>query len=125
MFVWSISLCILFLLVTAVVHSVGGERYLLKPLFKYRGNRVLESDLARVVLRFAWHLTSLLWILLAALLYVYAFHRDHLGFAMLIGIGCTFSFAGLFDAVASKGRHIGWPLLLMIGVFAFLASTVA
>jgi len=47
------SASIALLLLTGVVHSVGGEVYLIRPLFKYRGNRVLENSLARMVIRFA------------------------------------------------------------------------
>jgi hypothetical protein len=33
----------------------------------------------------------------------------------------AFTGVGLFDAVASRGRHIGWPLLTGIGVAALLS----
>ena len=30
---------------------------------------------------------------------------------------------GLFDAVYTRGRHIGWPILTASGVFAILGAT--
>src|SRR5690606_26428400 len=108
-----------------VAHSVGGEIYLLRPLFKHRGNRVLDSHLARMILRFAWHVTSVAWIVLAVILYAVAFNEAHLRTVVLASVGASFVFAGLFDLVASKGRHIGWPLLLLTGVFALAALRYA
>ena len=37
--------------------------------------------------------------------------------ATAIGVGG----AGVFDAVGSRGQHVGWPMLVAIGVLAFLA----
>lgn len=104
------------LIITAIAHSVGGEIYLLRPLFKYRGNRVLESELARVVLRFAWHITSVSWLVLAAILYTVTFRAPDIGTAILVSIGTSFTAMGLFDLVVSKGKHIGWPLLTVTGL---------
>lgn len=116
-----INLSILFLVLTTLAHSIGGEIYLLRPLFKYRGNKVLENDLARLVLRFAWHLTSLMWLLLALLLYNAAYPLGPARDVLLLGVGWTFTAVGFFDLIASRGRHIGWPLLLGTGMFALMA----
>lgn len=110
------------LVICGLLHSIGGEVWLLRPLFHRRGNRVLESVLARQVLRFAWHLTSLCWVLIAALLAV--LHQSgaaaaDLGFLLTGGLFLT---VGLFDLVVTRGRHIGWPVLCLIGVFALGAA---
>jgi hypothetical protein len=33
----------------------------------------------------------------------------------------AFTGIGLFDAVATRGRHVGWPLLTAIGIAALLS----
>ena len=119
---WMITACIASLLATAFVHSFAGEKILLKPLFKYRGNRLLENELARMVLRFGWHITSLMWVLLAYILFSLNFEPEKLKSVILISIGLCFLTIGLFDLFASKGKHIGWPLLCMVGIFALLAE---
>jgi len=120
-FQWLIVASIVGLVATSLVHSVGGEIYLLRPLFKHRGNRVLDHPLARMVLRFAWHVTSVSWLLLAVILYTLAFDEPHLRTVILGGVGLSFTAVGLFDLYASRGRHIGWPLLLLTGLFALAA----
>ncbi len=104
------------LMLTAILHSIGGEAYLLRPLFKKRGNRVLESALSRLVLRSAWHVTSMTWLVLAIILYAYAFKPDDLGAVILLSIGSCFAGIGLFDLIATRGRHAGWPFLLLTGL---------
>lgn len=104
------------LILTSITHSVAGEIYLLLPLFKHRGNRVLESELARTVLRFAWHITSVAWLVLALILYTFAFKVADLGAVILVSIGASFTAIGLVDMVASKGKHIGWPMLTLTGL---------
>jgi len=66
-----------------------------------------------------------MWALLAGILYTAVFAVPHLGDVTLIGIGVCFVGVGLFDLFASKGRHIGWPLLTLIGVFALMAAYFA
>ena len=91
-----ISAAIVALILVSFLHSYFGEKRLLVPLFKHRGNAVLESDLARLVLRFAWHLTSLLWVLMAMVLYAAAFQPATLLPTVLLTSGLGFLFVGLF-----------------------------
>ena len=110
------------LILTGLVHSIGGEIYLLRPMFRKRGNRVLEHPLARMVLRFAWHLTMLTWGLLAAILVTSTWRPEAIGQVAFLGTGGVFVAAGLVDLVWSRGRHIGWPLLTGTGVLALCAG---
>jgi len=107
-------------LLTAFTHSYFGERRLIAPLVA-SSDGVMVSGLAKQVIRFAWHFTSLLWIgqvllLLRAAFRPLAFDRPVVG-----GIGSLYLAAGLFDAVYTRGRHIGWPLLTAIGLLSFLS----
>jgi hypothetical protein len=110
------------LAICGLLHSIGGEVWLLRPLFNLRGNRVLDSFLARQVPRFAWHLTSLCWLLIAGLLAV--LHQSgtaaaDLGFLLTGGL---FLAVGLFDLALTRGLHIGWHVLSPIGIFALAAA---
>ena len=109
-----------------VIILTGAEGYFcvgadLKGVSDGRGNRVLDHQLARMVLQFAWHLTSVTWIVLAVILYALAFDEPRLQTVILGSVGLSFAAVGLFDLVVSRGRHIGWPPLLLTGVFALAA----
>ena len=108
------------LLVTAIAHSVLGERRLIGPLLARREG-ILASDLARFILRFAWHLTSVTWAILALILAQLVRDPATARFWAAAGTGLAFTGIGLFDAVSSRGRHVGWPLLTAIGVAALLS----
>jgi hypothetical protein len=117
--VWT-YLCGSLLLLTAVVHSVLGERRLISPLLKQREG-VLESELARFLLRAVWHFMSVTFAIIAVALIVPAGTANATKTALLAATALGIGGAGVFDAIGSRGRHIGWPLLVSIGVFALLA----
>ncbi len=107
-------------LITAFTHSYFGEQRLIGPLVG-SNDGVMSRLLAKQVIRFAWHLTSLLWIGQALLLLRAAIDPTFLDVALIGGIGVLHVAVGLFDAVVTHGKHIGWPMLTAIGVFALLA----
>lgn len=107
-------------LATAATHSYFGEKRLIGPLVA-SNDGVMARLLAKQVIRFAWHLTSLLWIGQALLLLRAATNPEFLDAALVAGIGILHVAIGLFDAVVTRGKHIGWPLLTAIGVFALLS----
>lgn len=117
--VWA---CIILLLVTSLLHSVAGELMLINPLLKDRENHILKHGLARLLIRFVWHVASIMWVLLAVILYSVFIAKPASLEAILTGIGISFALIGLFDLIVSKGRHIGWPFLTAIGVTALLAQ---
>jgi hypothetical protein len=86
-----------------------------------RREGVLASGLARFILRFVWHLLSISWIVLALILAQLIRDPSTARHWAAAGPGVAFTGAGLFDAVASRGRHIGWPLLTGIGIVALLS----
>ena len=107
-------------LLTAFVHSYFGERRLIGPLVASNAG-VMAIPLAKQVLRFAWHLTALLWIGQVFLLLRAASAPSHLDRGLIGGVGILYLVAGASDAILTRGRHIGWPLLLAIGIFALLS----
>jgi hypothetical protein len=107
-------------LATAATHSYFGEKRLIGPLVA-SDDGVMSRLLAKQVIRFAWHLTSLLWIGQALLLLRAATDPAYLDPVLIGGIGLLHVAVGLVDAVVTRGNHIGWPLLTAIGVFALLS----
>lgn len=113
---------IIALLIVSAMHSVLGEKMLLGPLFARRGNPVLENQLARRVLRFAWHATSIMWVMMAVMLYSLAFAPSALGAVVLYTMAGGFLFCGVIDAIVTRFRHVGWSVLTAIGVFCLAAA---
>jgi hypothetical protein len=101
-----------------IAHSWIGEQRLIGPLLdpEHRRGLLAASEFARGTLRFAWHITTLAWWGMAAVL-------AGLALAPLTGQGCvaaacigvTFFITGLITLYASSGRHLAWPVFLAIG----------
>lgn len=113
----------LLLVVTAAVHSVAGEKRLIGPVLR-RHEGILKSPLARFILRFAWHITSVAWAVIALILAALVLDPAAVRWWAAAGTGATFTTIGVFTALSSRGRHIGWPFLVGIGLAA-LASLLA
>ena len=107
-------------LITCLTHSIVGEKRLIGPVMALRAG-VLQSDLARQVLRFAWHLMSALGLIVAFLLFQYARNPSTIDPAMIVLIGLILAGSGLFDAIYTRGKHIGWPLLTAAGATTLAA----
>lgn len=99
----------------ALAHSYLGERYILIRLFR-------REDLPRLfggtefttrTLRFAWHLTSVAWIGLAAAV---VFPQRVAEIAAAV-----FAISGLTALAGSRGRHLAWIAFLVIATLAWAA----
>lgn len=101
---------------TAAVHGFLGEKRLIQPLMML-DQGIMGVDLARRVFRFAWYAMSVLMLVSAA---VVVWPGSPRGLILLTGFAWTA--VGLFDAVYTRGRHIGWPVLTASGVFAILGA---
>ncbi len=105
-----------------VAHSYLGERLILIRLFRRPDlPHLLGSDVfTRRTLRFAWHLTTVAFWGLACLLLQVAqgVPRQALG-AVIAG---TFVLAALVTVIGSRGRHLAWPIFLLIAAAAWLAT---
>lgn len=106
---------------TAVAHSLLGERYILVRLFRRADlPRLFGSDwFTRRTLRFAWHLTSVAWLGFAAVLVLLASGQPPPAGSLFRAIGATFVVTAAITAVASKGRHLAWPVFLAVGLLAW------
>jgi hypothetical protein len=101
------------MVLTGIAHSIVGEKRLIGPLLTL--NIDLLSGYRSNLVRFAWHFTSLLMIVTALLV---AWPGTP---APLIQItGAMWLIAGVGDAILTRGKHIGWPLLSAAGILALL-----
>ncbi|MEO6170268.1 MAG: hypothetical protein ABIO84_04975 [Lysobacter sp.] len=102
-----------------VAHSVLGERYILVRLFKRNDLPKLfgSSDFTTRTLRFAWHITTVAWFGLAALV-VHVGRGDLSGPGVLRIIGATALISGLLPLVITRGKHLSWLVLFAVGGIA-------
>ena len=102
-FAWLSAGCLVLL---ALAHSVLGEQAILRPLFRSAWDEPGPRWAMERILRFAWHLTSMAWLALAA---------------VLVGapVGGAVAVLGLVSSatvfVMLRG-HLAWPLFLGVGV---------
>ena len=119
----ALSLAAFLLVAIGLAHSYLGERYLLVRLLR-RGDlpRLLGSvEFTAQVLRFAWHITTVAWWGFAAILLHLA--RGPLSAQVVAAlIGLTFVTTGLIALIGSRGRHLSWPIFLLIGALALWAG---
>ncbi|GGA82736.1 hypothetical protein GCM10011521_21270 [Arenimonas soli] len=103
----------------AVAHSLLGERYILIRLFRRDDLPKLfgSSEFTTQTLRFAWHITTVAWLGFAALL-VHAGRGDLTIPGMLQIIGLSFCIAGLLPLFFTRGKHLSWLVLFLIGGIA-------
>ena len=106
----------LLMTVTAVIHSLAGEKALIGPILAAR-----ESGIATVrgrkVLRAAWHLTSA-FMVTNALTIVW----PNTDAGLRLAIGGFWLVTGLFALISSRGQHVGWPTLAGSGLTAIMGS---
>lgn len=114
----------LLLVTTMGVHSVIGERRLVRPLLEQRQG-VIQHPLARFIVPFAWHLTSGIGLVVAAILFAWAWAPDQARAVGLAMTGIVFTVSGLIDAVGSRAKHIGWAPLTLVGLGALSALLIS
>lgn len=105
---------------TVLVHSVVGEKRLIGPLVT-AGDGVMQEDLAKQVIRFAWHFTSILGLIAVYILATAAYDFATADTTLLAVTGSAFLIAGIYDAIVTKGKHIGWPMLAAVGALTLFA----
>ena len=102
-------------------HSYLGERFILIRLFR-RGDLPKlfgGTEFTQQTLRFAWHVTTVAWLGLAALLLTLAMPGAVDARAMGRIIGTTFAVSGLAALVGSRGRHLSWIVFFAIAALTF------
>ena len=118
-----ITIAAVLLIATMLIHSILGQRRLMRPLLAENAG-VMQRPLARFIVPFAWHLTSLIGLIVASVLLAWAWMPEHAQTVGLAATGAVFTASGIGDAIGSRGQHIGWPFLTLIGLFALAALAV-
>ncbi len=107
--------------ITGFAHSILGERRLIGPILRdsQSGPEVLKHLMARQILRFAWHITTLGWIAEAVILILAGtLEPARQGRPIVLVIGLSFLAMASVSFIVSRGRHIGWPFLAATGTAA-------
>lgn len=107
----------------AGVHSYLGERYILIRLFRREDLPKLfgGAEFTKRTLRFAWHLTSVAYLGLAAVLALLPSSGGGSPGAPTQAVAATFAASGLVALVGSKGRHLSWIVFFAMAVLAWCA----
>lgn len=109
-------------LLIGLAHSYLGERYILTRLLSLKElPRVMGSrSFTRNTLRFAWHLTTVAWAGLGAILGLLAFEKfsEETVTGVIAGV---FLIHGAVSLVASRGKHLSWIVFLAIALLALLS----
>jgi di/tricarboxylate transporter len=105
---------------TVGAHSYFGERRLIGPILAIYAP-ITQKPLARAVVRFAWHFTSALGIVIAVLLWRGGSQPSMADPIVIAVAGVALLASGLVDAVWSRFRHIGWPMLTLAGALILLS----
>lgn len=107
-----------------VAHSYLGERYVLTRLFRRSDlPHLFGSDVfTRRTLRGAWHLTTIAWWGCAALFLVFACANCEPVSDSLRILSLVFLFSAIATGVGSRGRHLAWPVFLIIAIAAWMSA---
>lgn len=107
-----------------IVHSVLGERYILRRLFRRDNLPKLfgGTEFTVLTLRFAWHITTIAWWGFAAILVLLA--EQSVTFHNLASVlAATYLTTSIIAFVGSRGRHLSWLVFLFIGSVCLYAAT--
>jgi hypothetical protein len=108
-----------------LAHSVLGERYILVRLFRRTDLPKIfgSSDFTMQTLRFAWHITTVAWLGLAALVFTAGQGELDAASALRI-VGYTAIASGFLPLVITRGKHLSWMVLFTIGGLVLNAGTL-
>lgn len=110
-----LTLALVLLILTGIAHSYLGERYILIRLFKRDNLPKLfgGTEFTTGTLRFVWHLLTVTWWGIAALLYQMS--AQPLKAELILQIfGCVAFVSGLFPLYFTRGRHLSWIVFFAV-----------
>lgn len=109
-----------------IAHSLLGEKYLLMRLFRRPDLPALFGGTSFTVrtLRFAWHITTVAWWGFGAMLWVASREQLSQDNALTV-LAITMLVTALLILIASRGRHLAWPVFAAIAAAALYAPVAA
>jgi hypothetical protein len=105
----------------AVGHSWLGERLILQPILGLDDLPKLSGSRhgMRKIVRFAWHITSVYFVAVAAILFY--FSRTAADPTVIKIVSITNIISAVITIVVSRGRHYAWVVFLAIGILSWLS----
>ncbi|WP_426187274.1 hypothetical protein [Microbacterium sp. TWP3-1-2b2] len=98
-----------------IAHSFLGEKHIIGWLLKHDLPRLFGgTSFTAGTIRFAWHITTVLFLGLAAVLFVIASGAP--SSTVLVVIGSTLILSAVLPIWFTRARHISWVVLLVAGV---------
>lgn len=114
-----LTVAAIIMLITGIAHSYLGEKYILIRLFQ-RDNlpELLGSDeFTKNTLRFTWHITTITWFGLAAVLY---FDNNHSAL-FLYSVAVVSFISAAMAAFFTKVKHLSWIAFLAVSLLTYLS----
>ena len=110
------------IVIMSLAHSYLGERYILGRLFRQSLPPLFGDDsFTKQTLRFVWHLMTVMGFGLAALLLLWAQGHGGSSYTLYLIAG-LFVIMALFPLFMTRGRHLSWVVMLVIGILCFYAA---
>jgi hypothetical protein len=120
---FQLAIAAVFAAALAVTHSWLGEKWIIQPVLAIEDMPKLFGSRRgmKKILRFAWHLTSVFFLGMAAVMLHYSVvGKDR---AVLFIIAVTYLLSAVMTLVVSRGRHYAWIVFLTIGLLTWFART--
>jgi hypothetical protein len=115
----------LLVIAVGVAHSWLGERYIVRRLLRRNDLPELFGDdsFTRQTVRFGWHLTTIAWFGLAAVLVLLSGALGDLraGDAVIFAIAQTFVLSAALALIVTRARHLSWIVFATIATLCLLA----
>jgi hypothetical protein len=108
-----------------IVHSALGEHYIIRRLLRRQDLPQLFGDdsFTRQTLRYGWHLVTVAWFGLAAVLMVLSggLVVVRVSDGVVFAIALTFLANAILSLVFTRGRHLSWVVFAAISALCLLA----
>jgi hypothetical protein len=113
------------LVALGLFHSILGERYIIRRLLRRDDLPELFGGQAFTAgtIRFAWHITTLLALGIAAVLVLTAVDAGQRATVAAIGITCLA--CAVLPVVFTRGRHLSWAVFLLVGCLCLGAAVLS
>ena len=105
----------------ATTHSWLGEKWIIQPVLAMENMPALFGSRRgmKKILRFAWHLTSVFFLGMGAVLLHYSVVGPDKRVLFIITV--TYLISAVMTLVVSRGRHYAWVVFLTVGLLAWLS----
>lgn len=108
-----------------IAHSWLGERFIIRRLLRRTDLPELFGDdsFTRQTVRFAWHLTTIAWFGLAAVLVMLsgAVVGIRVSDGVVFAVAQTFIMSAVLALILTRGRHLSWIVFAVIAALCLIA----